>query len=140
MSRGGAPSPMEGAVLALSALTAGFCLAFLDMLADQLPLIVVLLGVFGFVFGALGPRWALLTGALVGIPLPIAKAFVGMFNLRISHPMHGFYGGALAIIPPIVGALAGMAFRGWFDEMLESRRQSRAYEREGEKPKAGRSA
>jgi hypothetical protein len=117
--------PTVGAVVAFAALLVGIGLAMLDMLNDNLILVVALLGVAGFIFGALAPRWALLAGLLIGAMIPVAKMYVNLFNVSLPHPMHGFFGGALAVIPPVATALAAMWIRDRIQAVQRRRRMPR---------------
>lgn len=117
--------PNVGAVVAFAALLVGIGLAMLDMLNDNLLLVVVLLAVAGFVFGAIAPRWALLSGVLIGAMIPVAKMYVNLFNVILPHPMHGFFGGALAVAPPVVAALAAMWIRDHIETLQRRKRMPR---------------
>ena len=110
------------AVVIVVALLAGLAVAFLDMTADNLLLVLALLFALGFCVGWLAPRLAWLAGLSVGIVLPIAQVYVTSFDLRLPHPMHGFYYGALAVAPPVSTALVAMWMRDRFDQLRHRRR------------------
>jgi hypothetical protein len=114
--------PANGAIVAILATVAGIGIAILDMTADNLPLVLVLLVLVAIAFGASAPRWAFLAGAFLGMMHPIAQFYALSFDLRLPHPMHGFYYGVLTIGPAIVGAMLAMLLRDRIDEFRESRR------------------
>lgn len=111
---------MTGATVIICALLSGLAIALLDMTADHLRIVLVLLVALGFFFGALAPGWALLSGLCVGVVQPMAQVYVTTFHLKLPHPMHGFFYGALAVVPPVVSALVGMWLRKRFDERRQS--------------------
>ncbi|MEO6526274.1 MAG: hypothetical protein ABIP93_06590 [Gemmatimonadaceae bacterium] len=114
--------PTTGAVVASIAIVIGLGIAILDMMADNLPLVLILIVVAASVFGAAAPRWSLLSGAFLGMMLPLAQVYVTRFDLNLPHPMHGFYFGVLAIGPSILSALFAMLIRDRIDAFREARR------------------
>jgi MFS family permease len=117
-------NPTTGAAVVGGALLASLALAVLDMTTDNLALVVVLLFGAGFLVGWMAPTWALLAGLCIGIMLPIAKVYVTSFDLRLPHPMHGYYLGALAVAPPMLSALVAKWLREEFDHMRHRRRNA----------------
>jgi hypothetical protein len=119
-----ARNPTTGAVVALLAAVCGVGLAILDMMADNLELVITLFVVAAFLFGTFAPRWAILAGFCLGLMHPIVQRYVTSFNLRLPHPMHGFYYGALAIGPAILSAMFAMMLRDRIDALRQPRRLS----------------
>jgi len=113
-----------GTAIISGALMAGLAMAMLDMTIDNLPLIVVLLFASGFAFGLVAPRRALIAGFCIGIMLPIAHVYVTSFELRLPHPMHGFYFGVLGVAPPVLSAVVARWLREWFDTAQHRRRRA----------------
>lgn len=99
----------SAAVALTLALSVGLLIAALDTHASEVQVAVLLLLVTGAMLGALAPPVAPYAGLLLGAG--VALTFIWMQARGLPTQSNGFAGTLLALIPAILGALAGAMLR-----------------------------
>jgi hypothetical protein len=96
----------DGLTLA-AAVPIGLVIGLLDRRAEEVQPAVLLFLVSGAVLGALSPRFAVATGVLLGLGVPIVHAWVRLNHLPLPYPMDSYASAFIALIPATLGTLAG---------------------------------
>ena len=94
-----------------SALPIGILIGIIDAHAEEVQPAVVLFLIAGAVLATLAPRTAIALGAMLGLGVPLVSAWMRLHHLPLAYETNSYWSGFLALVPAVLGALAGTWIR-----------------------------
>ena len=95
-------------LLALAAaLPIGLAIGLLDIRSEEVQGTVLLLLIVGAALAFMAPRWALGSGILLGLGVPLVHAYVRLAHVTLPYAVNGYWSTFLAIVPAVLAAGAG---------------------------------
>ena len=94
-----------------AAIPVGLAIGIADTHSEEVQGPALLLLVAAALLAWRAPRLAVPIGVLTGLGVPVVHAYIRLMHAPLPFPMNGYWGSFLALIPAMIGALAGAAGR-----------------------------
>ena len=89
----------------------GLCAGWVDVHNDEVQATVLVLLVSAGTLGFLAPRFAFLSGLVVGLGVPLAHLYARLTAFQLPYPVHHYAESFIALVPAMLAAVVAASVR-----------------------------